>query len=185
MYNIYKNNKGQLRSISYEKEDEPPLRRVSNFTKDLSDGLVLICLILNYCPYLEYCFRHIYTTADTYEKAFHNAAKIVEALNIIKTSFQICPTDIVEPQSVQMILFVTYCFEVLPFMYPRATIKLEASLSKHSTETVTLKVCKSQGRTKHVFITENKWKTFVAFHMFCCNCVSGFMNSTSTSKILL
>lgn len=137
---IYHNNRNILLKIGYEKDiDNLYSKKIRNFHSDLSDGLVIICLLLTYCPYLENFLRHIYLKVDCYEKAFSNAAKLIKALKMLKMSFDISPSDIVKPCSIQMLMFICYCYEVLPCMYPQSTIRFETSLNRTASEVITLK----------------------------------------------
>lgn len=112
---------------------------IENFTTDLSDALVLITLILAYCPYMEKYLENIYVFVDCYEKAFHNASKLIKTLKQLNISYEISPSDIAEPTCVNMMMFLVYCYEVLPYMFPQNTVNFVTSLSTQTEEVVTLK----------------------------------------------
>lgn len=136
----YDQKKFSLVRIAYEDSvDRYPHTNIHNFTTDFVDGLILISVILAYCPYMEAYFKNIYLVVDCYEKAYHNATKIVKVLKKLNLSFELSALDIVEATMVNMIMFSRYCREVLPSMQANNKIVFEAALSNTHTQEIVLK----------------------------------------------
>ncbi|XP_043492465.1 cilia- and flagella-associated protein 47-like [Polistes fuscatus] len=98
-------------------------RNIDNFDIILSDGIILIAVTGAYCAFLiEECFSNLYINPKNIEEAFHNATCLVTSWTTIRLGFVITPSQIVHPNSVQMLMLVTHLFENLPSLFIRSKL---------------------------------------------------------------
>ncbi|XP_074521086.1 cilia- and flagella-associated protein 47-like [Halichoeres trimaculatus] len=118
----------------------PSARWIMNFDLDLTDGLVLAALLASYCPYL-ICshFRRMYTTTSSLEQIFHNNIIVVKALTVLKLNMDIQPTDLSDPNPVQMLMLCVHLYERLPQYLPLHSITLSGGLHCMFSKQVRLK----------------------------------------------
>ncbi|XP_077399924.1 cilia- and flagella-associated protein 47-like isoform X1 [Vanacampus margaritifer] len=118
----------------------PPVRWIVNFDLDFTDGLVLAALIAAYCPYLiSSHFQRMYTTSPNLEQILHNNIIIVQALTILSLNMDLQPTDLSDPNPVQMLILCVHLYERLPQYQPANTITLSGSLHRTLSKQVHLK----------------------------------------------
>lgn len=111
--------------------------QITNFTSDLSNGLVLTVLTLHFCPYVKKHLTDIYTKVDSYELGLHNAIQLTNIWKQLQCSFVIHPEDITNPSTLQMVMFVAYLHDTFPSFLPRDQLKFNVSLStKESCEII-------------------------------------------------
>ncbi|XP_035722704.1 cilia- and flagella-associated protein 47-like [Vespa mandarinia] len=113
-------------------------KNINNFDFILSDGLILIAVTGAYCPFLidEY-FSNLYINPKSIEEALHNAICLVTSWTKIRLGFMITPSQIVHPNSVQMLMLVVHLFETLPSYLPRLKIRFNCPLTKTVIKQVT------------------------------------------------
>ncbi|XP_071320696.1 cilia- and flagella-associated protein 47-like isoform X2 [Trachinotus anak] len=118
----------------------PSARWIVNFDLDLTDGLVLAALIAAYCPYL-ICshFRRMYTAASSLEQILHNNIIVVQCLTALSLNMDIQPTDLSDPNPVQMLMLCVHLYERLPQYLPLQTIALSGALHTSFSKQVRLK----------------------------------------------
>ncbi|PSN38953.1 hypothetical protein C0J52_08941 [Blattella germanica] len=117
----------------------PPLKEVTNFEADLSDGLVYAAVTAAYCPYLAKAFfNDLFPNPLSEEESFHNAIQVTKAWQAIKLGFTIAPEDIVYPNSVKMLLLSAYLYEILPSFTTKSVISFQSELSREEKKTLTL-----------------------------------------------
>ncbi|KAL5265854.1 hypothetical protein ACHWQZ_G006507 [Mnemiopsis leidyi] len=110
-------------------ENSPPTRWIVSFDNDLLDGLVLAALFSSYCPFLvKLHFSDMYLNVRSPEECFHNALSIIHALRTIGMDYDIHPTDIMQPNAINMLLFVTHLYITLPQYKPKTTVMFEGAL---------------------------------------------------------
>ncbi|XP_057679008.1 cilia- and flagella-associated protein 47-like isoform X2 [Corythoichthys intestinalis] len=118
----------------------PPVRWIINFDLDLADGLVLATLLAAYCPYLVSShFQRMYTTTHTLEQILHNNIIIIQALTMLSLNMDLKPTDLSDPNPVQMLMLCVLLYERLPQYQPINTISLSGGLNKTLSKQVYLK----------------------------------------------
>ncbi|XP_032362160.1 cilia- and flagella-associated protein 47 isoform X3 [Etheostoma spectabile] len=106
-----------------------PTRWIVNFDLDLADGLVLAALLAAYCPYLIYShFRRMYTTTSSLEQILHNNIIVVQALTALFLNLDVQPTDLSDPNPVQMLMLCVHLYERLPQYLPLHTVTLSGGL---------------------------------------------------------
>ncbi|KAJ9579876.1 hypothetical protein L9F63_004478, partial [Diploptera punctata] len=123
---------------SSEFKSLPDDREVTNFSTDLSDGLIFVAVTASFCPYLTHLLSEVYRHPEGEEESIHNVIKVIEVWDKAKLGFTIKPQDIVYPNPVKMILLTTYLYEILPSCYPRSTVKFSADLSREDEQIITL-----------------------------------------------
>ncbi|XP_033472251.2 cilia- and flagella-associated protein 47-like [Epinephelus lanceolatus] len=118
----------------------PSARWIVNFDLDLTDGLVLAALLSAYCPYL-ICshFRRMYTTTGSLEQILHNNIIVVQALTALCLNLNVQPTDLSDPNPVQMLMLCVHLYERLPQYLPLHTITLSGGLHSTFSKQVRLK----------------------------------------------
>ncbi|KAF7659348.1 hypothetical protein LDENG_00298910 [Lucifuga dentata] len=115
-------------------------RWIVNFHLDLADGLVLASLLAAYCPYL-ICshFRRMYSRMTSLEQKLHNNIIVVQALNTLSLNIDVQPTDLSDPNPVQMLMLCVHLYERLPQYVPLHTISLSGGLHRMFSKQVRLK----------------------------------------------
>ncbi|XP_072305824.1 cilia- and flagella-associated protein 47-like [Eucyclogobius newberryi] len=121
-----------MRKTVWTADATPPARWIVNFDLDFTDGLVLAALLAAYCPYL-ICshFRRMYTKPTSMEEILHNNIIVVQALTSLALNIDIYPTDLSDPNPVQLLMLCVHLNKKLPQYQPTQTITLSGEL--HST----------------------------------------------------
>ncbi|XP_051283893.1 cilia- and flagella-associated protein 47-like isoform X2 [Dicentrarchus labrax] len=121
-----------MRNVVWGTGGVPSARWIVNFDLDLTDGLVLAALLAAYCPYL-ICshFGRMYTTTNSLEQILHNNIIVSQALTALCLNLDVQPTDLSDPNPVQMLMLCVHLYERLPQYLPLHTITLSGGL--HST----------------------------------------------------
>uniref|UniRef100_UPI0037E78C74 cilia and flagella-associated protein 47-like n=1 Tax=Semicossyphus pulcher TaxID=241346 RepID=UPI0037E78C74 len=131
----------------------PSARWIVNFDLDLTDGLVLAALLAAYCPYLIGShFRRMYTTTGSLEQILHNNIIVVQALTALCLNLDVQPTDLSDPNPVQMLMLCVHLYERLPQYLPLHTITLSGGLHGTFSKQVRLKSPSSKPVKYHVFL---------------------------------
>ncbi|XP_027147601.1 cilia- and flagella-associated protein 47 isoform X2 [Larimichthys crocea] len=129
-----------MRKVVWRTGGVPSARWIVNFDLDLTDGLVLAALLAAYCPYL-ICshFRRMYATTSSPEQILHNNIIVSQALNVLCLNIDIQPTDLSDPNPVQMLMLCVHLYERLPQYLPLHPILLSGSLHSTFSKQVRLK----------------------------------------------
>ncbi|XP_061554921.1 cilia- and flagella-associated protein 47-like [Phycodurus eques] len=129
-----------MRDTVWSSGTVPPVRWIVNFDLDLTDGLVLAALLAAYCPYLVSShFQRMYTTTLSLEQILHNNIIIIQALTILSLNMDLQPTDLSDPNPVQMLMLCVHLNERLPQYKPVNTVTLSGSLHRTLSKQVHLK----------------------------------------------
>ncbi|KAK0148390.1 Cilia- and flagella-associated protein 47 [Merluccius polli] len=127
-----------MRSSVWSTGELPAARWIVNFDFNLADGLVLAALLAAYCPHLASShFHRMYTQTSSLEQILHNNIILVQALCTLSLNIDIQPTDLSDPNPVQMLMLCVHLYEHLPRLRPLSTVTLSGEL--HST--ITKQVC--------------------------------------------
>ena len=59
-------------------------------------------------------FSDMYLNVRSPEECFHNALSIIHALRTLGMDYDIHPTDIMQPNAINMLLFITHLYITLP-----------------------------------------------------------------------
>lgn len=129
---IYNNNKHLI-------DKNLDVREVRNFTAHLQDSIIFAVLIAAYCPYMINEVSKIIHIAPSLETCIHNACVVTSAFRKLKFSLSYDPLYIVYPNIMEMLMLVTYLFDVLPSMYPTETVDMTCALAESSERDVNLK----------------------------------------------
>ncbi|XP_034411441.1 cilia- and flagella-associated protein 47-like [Cyclopterus lumpus] len=118
----------------------PSARWIVNFDLDLTDGLVLAALLAAYCPYL-ICshFQRMYSTTGSLEQILHNNIIVAQALTVLCLNLDLQPTDLSDPNPVQMVILCVHLYERLPQYLPLRTVTLSGGLHSTFSKQVRLK----------------------------------------------
>ncbi|XP_029369560.1 cilia- and flagella-associated protein 47-like [Echeneis naucrates] len=129
-----------MRKTVWGPGDVPSARWIVNFDLDLKDGLVLAALLAAYCPYL-ICshFRRMYTAASSLEQILHNNIIVTQSLTALSLNIDIQPTDLSDPNPMQMLMLCVHLYERLPQYLPVQTITLSGALHSSCSKQVRLK----------------------------------------------
>ncbi|XP_026220063.1 cilia- and flagella-associated protein 47 isoform X2 [Anabas testudineus] len=129
-----------MRETIWDAGSIPSARWIVNFDLDLTDGLVLAALLAAYCPYLIHShFRRMYTTTSSLEQILHNNIVVVQALTDLSLNIDIQPTDLSDPNPVQMLMLCVHLYEKLPQYLPQHTVTLSGGLHSTFSKQVRLK----------------------------------------------
>ena len=111
----------------------PADREVIFFETDLRDGLVLGATIAQYVPYVSEEIRDMYSNPRTCEELHHNACILVRTCQLLRFSYILRPDAFLQSNAIEMLLFVTYLYTILPYYAPKSTRMIEAPLTEKST----------------------------------------------------
>ncbi|KAM9836041.1 cilia and flagella-associated protein 47-like [Aulostomus maculatus] len=117
----------------------PSARWIVNFDLDLTDGLVLAAVLAAYCPYLVCVhLQRMYITTRSLEQILHNNIIVVQALTSLSLNIDIQPTDLSDPNAVQMLMLCVHLYEKLPQYLPVQTVTLSGDMHTTSSKQVHL-----------------------------------------------
>uniref|UniRef100_A0A224XHC8 Putative calponin similarity domain-containing protein 2 isoform 1 n=1 Tax=Panstrongylus lignarius TaxID=156445 RepID=A0A224XHC8_9HEMI len=106
-----------------------PPRKITNFTEDLKDGVVLTAVTTHYCPYLIQEFQNFYYKPITKAEYLHNAQLLTLVWWNIRLGLVITPLHFQRTDQITMTFIVTHLYYSLRSYVPRSSLKLTASLS--------------------------------------------------------
>ncbi|KAJ8667094.1 hypothetical protein QAD02_008756 [Eretmocerus hayati] len=90
-------------------------RTINDFEHCLSDGLVFIAVTINYCPFLrDEFFGDIFENPSSTEEKTHNANCLIISWKRIRLGFIITPSEIIHPNSIQMLMLTVHLFQTMP-----------------------------------------------------------------------
>ncbi|XP_051799231.1 cilia- and flagella-associated protein 47 isoform X2 [Acanthochromis polyacanthus] len=142
-----------MRETAWSTGGVPSARWIVNFDLDLTDGLVLAALLAAYCPYLiRSHFRRMYTTTSSLEQILHNNIIVTQALTTLGLNINVQPTDLSDPNPVQMLILCVHLYERLPQYLPVRTVTLSGALHTTFSKQVRLKSPYSQNIKYRAFI---------------------------------
>ncbi|XP_054479802.1 cilia- and flagella-associated protein 47-like [Anoplopoma fimbria] len=130
----------RMRKTVWGRGGVPSARWIVNFDLDLTDGLVLAALLAAYCPYL-ICshFQRMYSTTSSLEQNLHNNIIVTQALTALCLNLDVQPTDLSDPNPVQMLILCVHLYERLPQYLPLHAITLSGDLHSTFSKQVRLK----------------------------------------------
>ncbi|XP_056444368.1 cilia- and flagella-associated protein 47-like [Gadus chalcogrammus] len=129
-----------MRSRVWSTGELPAARWIVNFDLNLADGLVLAALLAAYCPHMVSShFHRMYTRSSSLEQILHNNIILVQALCTLSLNIDIQPTDLSDPNPVQMLMLCVHLYEHLPRLRPLRTITFSGELHSTVTKQVRLK----------------------------------------------
>ncbi|CAL8289677.1 unnamed protein product [Lota lota] len=129
-----------MRSSVWSTGELPAARWIVNFDLNLADGLVLATLLAAYCPHIiSSHFHRMYTRSSSLEQILHNNIILVQALCTLSLNIDIQPTDLSDPNPVQMLMLCVHLYEHLPRLRPLRTVTFSGELHRTVTKQVRLK----------------------------------------------
>nr|CDS34349.1 hypothetical protein HmN_000587200 [Hymenolepis microstoma] len=113
--------------------------KVTNFGKDLSNGLALAAVIASYAPFLiGELFLELNLSPQNQEQKFHNAVQIIKSFQILQVDVSITAEEICNPNEVQMVLVLSNLYRTLPEYQIQSEIRLTGKLNAYVLEYLTL-----------------------------------------------
>ncbi|XP_020565099.1 cilia- and flagella-associated protein 47 isoform X2 [Oryzias latipes] len=142
-----------------------PARWIVNFDLDFTDGLVLASLLAAHCPYLIKGFlSRTYADPSSLEEIFHNNLLVVQVLSRLHLSMNVQPTDLCQPNPVQVLMLCAHLYEALPQFLPKDTISLSGNL--HGTLSKQVRLTNPSSKTiryqASLFGEDARWFSFPA-----------------------
>ncbi|KAH7821511.1 putative flagellar associated protein [Monocercomonoides exilis] len=110
-------------SFHYIRSNPKRLHLVMNFSADLSDGVVLLCVIRAHAPFLR--IRIIERPQSTAER-MRNATTVINSVRQLGIECFLTEEDIVHPDPRSMLLFVYMLYTMLPSCIPSSTLEIPA-----------------------------------------------------------
>lgn len=144
------------RKTLWTKDDIPDKKELLFLDEDLSDGLVLASVTAAYCPYAKEFLEDMYTHPMTPEEYFHNACRLVQTWQYLKLSYYISPHTIVCSNVIEMLLLISYLYDVLPSCSPQEVITIEAPLTQNREGFVSVQNCGTSPIVYHVLFFGNE-----------------------------
>ena len=133
--------------LSHHHQTAPGNRsRVTNFSSDLCDGLVLASLLQAHIIGIgDAFFTDLFLEPSNMTQRHHNAARVVRAFQFAELEFPLTPDDILLPAAPGMVLLVAFLFDRLPgFLVKRAPLLFRSVM--HVAYTRQLKVSNSTAK---------------------------------------
>jgi hypothetical protein len=116
-----------------------PSRILTNLDVDMHDGLVLASLMTSHIPPpVNPRLASLYQIPTEKEHLSHNASNVITAMKEMGLEWTPSPTDIVDPISLDLLLFIGYLYFVLPMYVPRASLIFDAKMHQQMTKKVQL-----------------------------------------------
>lgn len=116
------------------------IKVVRNITTDLSDGIALISVILNYCPFINEHFRFFCDVDENFSEGdiIHNACLIIEVTNVLRLNFPLNSKDFLHPNFLLMLFLSIHLYVVLPMFTPKDVIRFDPPLLRSSSRQVAI-----------------------------------------------
>nr|XP_023018449.1 cilia- and flagella-associated protein 47-like [Leptinotarsa decemlineata] len=128
------------KKLLWPKSDMKP-RKIRSLEEDIKDGLPFVTLLSAYCPYISDFLRESYSNPTSTSLLFHNACVVSDSCTKLNLSYAMDPRRIFEPIGVEITMFATYLYGVLPNFYPSETIPINSPLGETAANEIELKNC--------------------------------------------
>lgn len=112
-------------------------RKVTNFDKDLNDGIVLAAVIQNHVGQIR-SLANLKITITLEDQRFSNCEKVISALNEIGMPTYFTSSDLARPQGRESMLFVLSLYQGLPHYIPKAKIVFPCTLGEKVVKNIEL-----------------------------------------------
>ncbi|XP_045766364.1 uncharacterized protein LOC123868056 isoform X2 [Maniola jurtina] len=141
---------------------EKAIKVITNITTDLSDGISFICVILNYCPFMEEHFRLFCEADKNYSEGdiINNACLVIEATNILRLYFPLTSKDFLHPNYLLMLFLSIHLYVTLPMFKPRDLIKFNPPLLKSSSRQVAISPTNQESLIFNYILLNNSKSNF-------------------------
>ncbi|KAK9844614.1 hypothetical protein WJX74_004677 [Apatococcus lobatus] len=111
---------------------------VANFDIDLSNGLALYAVLVDYWPALLAKGSKLNKAPTTAVHMSENAKAVCNMINQLQLAMSIKVDDILQPNPVNMMIFVLYLFNTLPQLIPKSTVVFSSKLQETQVSCVQL-----------------------------------------------
>lgn len=112
-------------------------RKVTNFDKDLNDGIVLAAVIQNHVGQIR-SLANLKVNINSEDQRYSNCEKVISALNEIGMPTYFTSTDLARPQGRECLLFVLALYQGLPHYIPKAKIVFPCTLGEKVVKNIEL-----------------------------------------------
>ncbi|XRB21165.1 FAP-47 protein [Pseudoscourfieldia marina] len=113
-------------------------RRVTNFSYDFNDGLVIYALLVRHWPAFEALAgsikKDVVTDADRHANCA-NVAKMCEDLGLV---YKLTAEELFNPDERDMLIFVLYLSQMLPMYVPCAVVQFTANVAREMVNNIEL-----------------------------------------------
>lgn len=139
-----------------------PVKEITNLTADLSDGIAIICVFTNHCPFMLPHFSQFceINSSNPREGIVNNACLIMEAMTQLKIYFPLSTKDFLEPNFLHMLFFSIHLNVTLPMYEPKETIQFLPPLLKSSTRQLTISPSSQESLSFNFHILNNTRSNF-------------------------
>lgn len=139
-----------------------PTKLVTNLTTDLSDGIAMISVFVNHCPFMKSHFRQFcdIDISNPEENIVNNACLILEAMSQLKIFFPLTVKDFLKPNFLHMLFLSIHLNVTLPMYEPKETIEFLPPLLKSSTRQLTISPMSQESLSFNFQILNNTRNNF-------------------------
>eukprot|EP00727_Mastigamoeba_balamuthi_P000882 m51a1_g10791 hypothetical protein (2740) ;mRNA; f:28150-37480 len=115
-------------SVHYKKVNNADIN-LSNFAADFGDFTIISSALLSHVPTLTRLRSVQRATQQTREALLQNVNTVLGAMKEIGLDYSIRPSDVLDPDPFNLLLFTSYLYEMLPRYLPQCKVKFEANLN--------------------------------------------------------
>lgn len=146
----------------YLRGNSKPVKQIANLTTDLSDGIAIISVFMNHCPFMKSHFSQ-FCEIDSFspeEGIVNNACLIMEAMTQLKIYFPLSTKDFLDPNFLHMLFLSIHLNVTLPMYEPKETIEFLPPLLKSSTRQLTISPSSQESLSFNFHILNNTKSNF-------------------------
>eukprot|EP00761_Pharyngomonas_kirbyi_P008295 gb/GECH01008306.1/.p1 GENE.gb/GECH01008306.1/~~gb/GECH01008306.1/.p1 ORF type:complete len:1295 (+),score=319.63 gb/GECH01008306.1/:1-3885(+) len=111
---------------------------IARFDSDLKDGIALAAVIQCHIPSSENTFKDLVLHAESSWEYQQNIQTIIRAMRENGLRYPLDASDFLKYTSRDMVLFVLYLFETLPYFMPQTKIKFNCTINERLIKTIEL-----------------------------------------------
>lgn len=116
-----------------------PQKEIRQYLQIFDDCLPLITLIISYCPYTQKNFKEVYFDVTDKAKRFSNLCTVIRVWKKLNFSFNLRSIYTFDYSDLEILMLLTYLYEVLPDLYPSETITIMSNVGEKTTHNLLLK----------------------------------------------
>ncbi|XP_023936629.2 uncharacterized protein LOC112044874 [Bicyclus anynana] len=139
------------------------IKVVTNLTTDLSNGIALISVILNYCPFLEDHFHSFSEVSENCHEGdiINNACLIIEATNLLRLYFPLNSEDFLNPNFLHMLFLSIHLYVTLPMFNPKDTVHFNPPLLRSSSRQLAINPTSQESLIFNYILLNNMKNNFI------------------------
>lgn len=135
-----------------------PTPKVRSF--DTVDSSLLVTAITAYCPYLIENFKDFYINEPNQGQLYNNAFLVYDTWQKMNMCLECDTKSIYKPHPIQMLMTLTYLYDILPYYYPTETLFMDALIGDTSSYIITVKNVNSFTIYYKIIFFSNDMETF-------------------------